>query len=157
MLWSLRPLKNRVYCLHLHSDGQYQDLLYVNNPIQGQKHDGDQAFMTMQGNDVYKVAVKTLDRIVDETLQANGLLKSDVDWLIPHQANIRIISSVAKRLNMPMEKVVVTIEEQGNTSAASIPLALDKAVRDGRIKKGETVLMEAFGGGFVWGSALVKM
>ncbi|MFT6624592.1 MAG: 3-oxoacyl-[acyl-carrier-protein] synthase-3 [Cycloclasticus sp.] len=142
---------------HLHSDGQYQDLLYVNNPIQGQKHDGDQAFMTMQGNDVYKVAVKTLDRIVDETLQANGLLKSDVDWLIPHQANIRIISSVAKRLNMPMEKVVVTIEEQGNTSAASIPLALDKAVRDGRIKKGETVLMEAFGGGFVWGSALVKM
>jgi len=142
---------------HLHSDGQYQDLLYVNNPIKDQKHDGDQAFMTMQGNDVYKVAVKTLSRIVDETLEANKLRKSDVDWLIPHQANIRIISSVAKKLNMPMERVVLTIEKQGNTSAASVPLALDQAVRDGRVKKGEIVLMEAFGGGFVWGSALVKM
>jgi len=85
------------------------------------------------------------------------MAKSDVDWLIPHQANIRIIASVAKKLNMPMEKVVLTIENQGNTSAASVPLALDQAVRDGRIKKGDTVLMEAFGGGFVWGSALVKM
>ena len=142
---------------HLHSDGQYQDLLYVNNPIKDQKQHGEQAFMTMHGNDVYKVAVKTLGRIVDETLESNGLDKSDVDWLIPHQANIRIISSVAKRLEMPMEKVVLTIDKQGNTSSASIPLALDLAVRDGRIKKGNTVLMEAFGGGFVWGSALVKM
>lgn len=140
---------------HLHSDGQYKDLLYINNPIKDQKQDGDQAYMTMHGNDVYKVAVKTLSRIVDETLAANNMLKSDIDWLIPHQANIRIISSVAKKLGMPMEKVVLTIEEQGNTSAASVPLALDKAIRDGRIKKGETVLMEAFGGGFVWGSALV--
>ncbi|HIG79080.1 MAG TPA: 3-oxoacyl-ACP synthase, partial [Cycloclasticus sp.] len=96
-------------------------------------------------------------RIVDETLEANNMTKSDVDWLVPHQANIRIISSVAKKLKMPMERVVLTIEDQGNTSAASVPLALDLAVRDGRIKKGETVLMEAFGGGFVWGSALVKM
>ncbi|MBQ0724977.1 MAG: ketoacyl-ACP synthase III [Cycloclasticus sp.] len=142
---------------HLHSDGQYQDLLYINNPIKDQKQYGEQAFMRMQGNDVYKVAVKTLGRIVDETLESNGLLKSDVDWLIPHQANIRIISSVAKRLEMPMNKVVVTIENQGNTSSASVPLALDLAVRDGRIKKGDIVLMEAFGGGFVWGSALVKM
>lgn len=142
---------------HLHSDGEYQDLLYVNNPIKDQKQHGEQAFMRMQGNDVYKVAVKTLGRIVDETLESNGLRKSDVDWLIPHQANIRIISSVAKRLEMPMSKVVVTIENQGNTSSASVPLALDLAVRDGRIKKGEIVLMEAFGGGFVWGSALVKM
>lgn len=142
---------------HMHSDGKYQDLLYINNPIKDQKHDGDEAYMTMHGNDVYKVAVKTLSRIVDETLEANNMLKSDVDWLIPHQANIRIISSVAKKLNMPMEKVVLTIETQGNTSAASVPLALDQAIRDGRIKKGETVLMEAFGGGFVWGSALVKM
>ncbi|MEW5009089.1 MAG: beta-ketoacyl-ACP synthase III [Cycloclasticus sp.] len=142
---------------HMNSDGQYQDLLYVNNPIKDQKQDGAQAYMTMHGNDVYKVAVKTLSRIVDETLEANGMVKSDVDWLIPHQANIRIINSVAKKLKMPMDKVVVTIAEQGNTSAASVPLALDKAVRDGRIKKGETVLMEAFGGGFVWGSALVTM
>jgi 3-oxoacyl-[acyl-carrier-protein] synthase-3 len=142
---------------HLNADGQYQDLLYVNNPIKDQKQEGDQAFMTMHGNDVYKVAVKTLSRVVDETLEANNMDKSDVDWLIPHQANIRIISSVAKKLNMPMEKVVLTIENQANTSAASVPLALDQAVRDGRIKKGEIVLMEAFGGGFVWGSALVKM
>jgi len=142
---------------HMNSDGKYQDLLYINNPIKDQKQDGDQAHMTMLGNDVYKVAVKTLSRIVDETLEANGMAKSDVDWLIPHQANIRIINSVAKKLKMPMDKVVVTIAEQGNTSAASVPLALDKAVRDGRIQKGETVLMEAFGGGFVWGSALVVM
>ncbi len=142
---------------HMHSDGQYQDLLYVNNPIKDQQQEGEKAHMKMLGNDVYKVAVKTLSRIVDETLEANNMTKSDVDWLVPHQANIRIISSVAKKLKMPMERVVLTIEEQGNTSAASVPLALDLAVRDGRIKKGETVLMEAFGGGFVWGTALVKM
>ena len=120
---------------HMNADGQYQDLLYVNNPIKDQKQEGDQAFMTMHGNDVYKVAVKTLSRVVDETLEANNMDKSDVDWLIPHQANIRIISSVAKKLNMPMEKVVLTIENQANTSAASVPLALDQAVRDGRIKR----------------------
>jgi 3-oxoacyl-[acyl-carrier-protein] synthase-3 len=142
---------------HLHSEGKHKDLLYLNNPIKDQTQDGDKAHMTMHGNDVYKVAVKTLSRIVDETLEANNMAKSDVDWLIPHQANIRIISSVAKKLDMPMEKVVLTIEDQGNTSAASVPLALDKAVRDGRIKKGDTILMEAFGGGFVWGSALVRM
>jgi 3-oxoacyl-[acyl-carrier-protein] synthase-3 len=146
-----------VLSTHLHSDGQYQDLLYINNPINSQKEDIDQAFMHMNGNDVFKVAVKTLGQIVDETLDANDMQKSDVDWLVPHQANIRIISSVAKKLKMPLEKVVLTIEKQGNTSAASIPLALDQAVRDGRIKKGDTVLMEAFGGGFVWGSALVRM
>lgn len=146
-----------VLSTHMHSDGQYQDMLYVNNPIKDQLQDGENARMTMQGNDVYKVAVKTLSRIVDETLEANNMSKSDVDWLIPHQANIRIISSVAKKLNMPMEQVVLTIEQQGNTSAASVPLALDVAVRDGRVKKGDTVLMEAFGGGFVWGSALVRM
>lgn len=142
---------------HLYSDGQHQNLLYINNPIKDQKQDGEQAYLTMHGNDVYKVAVKTLSRIVDETLEANNMEKSDVDWLIPHQANIRIISSVAKKLGMPMERVVLTIENQGNTSAASVPLALDIAVKDGRVKPGDTVLMEAFGGGFVWGSALVKM
>lgn len=146
-----------VLSTHLHSDGQYQDLLYINNPINSQKDDIDQAFMHMSGNDVFKVAVRTLGQIVDKTLEANNMQKSDVDWLVPHQANIRIISSVAKKLKMPLEKVVLTIEKQGNTSAASIPLALDQAVRDGRIKKGDTVLMEAFGGGFVWGSALVRM
>lgn len=142
---------------HLHTDGQYQDMLYINNPIKDQKQHGEQSYMTMLGNDVYKVAVRTLGRIVDETLEANNMQKSEVDWLIPHQANIRIISSVAKKLNMPMEKVVLTIESQGNTSAASIPLALDIAVRDGRVKPNDVVLMEAFGGGFVWGSALVRM
>jgi 3-oxoacyl-[acyl-carrier-protein] synthase-3 len=110
----------------------------------------------MEGNAVFKVAVNTLDAIVDETLLANNLQKSDIDWLVPHQANIRILQATAKKLEMSMDKVVVTVDKHGNTSAASIPLALDVAVRDGRIKRGDTVLMEAFGGGFTWGSALIK-
>ncbi len=143
---------------HIHSDGQYQDLLYVPNSIvTGDSGTGedDTPYIKMQGNEVFKVAVNTLGRIVDETLEANGLQKSDVDWLVPHQANIRIIAATAKKLKMPMEQVVVTVERQGNTSAASIPLALDEAIRDGRIQRGQTVLMEAFGGGFAWGSALL--
>jgi len=115
----------------------------------------DTPYIKMQGSEVFKVAVNTLGRIVDETLEANGLQKTDVDWLVPHQANIRIITATAKKLKMPMEQVVVTVERQGNTSAASIPLALDEAIRDGRIQRGQTVLMEAFGGGFAWGSALL--
>jgi 3-oxoacyl-[acyl-carrier-protein] synthase-3 len=110
----------------------------------------------MKGNEVFKVAVNTLGRIVDETLQHNSLDKSDIDWLIPHQANIRIIQATAKKLKMSMDQVVVTVGEHGNTSGASVPLALDVAVRDGRIKRGETLLMEAFGGGFTWGSILLK-
>jgi 3-oxoacyl-[acyl-carrier-protein] synthase-3 len=110
----------------------------------------------MEGNAVFKIAVNTLDAIVDETLAANGLQKSDVDWLVPHQANIRILQSTAKKLGMGMDHVVVTVDKHGNTSAASIPLALDVAVRDGRIQRGETILMEAFGGGFTWGSVLMK-
>jgi 3-oxoacyl-[acyl-carrier-protein] synthase-3 len=110
----------------------------------------------MEGNAVFKMAVNTLDAIVDETLAANGLEKSDVDWLVPHQANIRILQSTAKKLGMSMDRVVTTVDKHGNTSAASIPLALDVAVRDGRIKRGETILMEAFGGGFTWGSVLMK-
>jgi len=102
------------------------------------------------------MAVTTLGRIVDETLEANNMQKSDVDWLIPHQANIRIIQATARKLRTPMEQVVVTVHEHGNTSAASVPLALDTAVRDARIKRGETLLMEAFGGGFTWGSVLAK-
>jgi 3-oxoacyl-[acyl-carrier-protein] synthase-3 len=110
----------------------------------------------MAGNEVFKIAVKSLGSIVDETLAANGLDKSALDWLVPHQANIRIIQATAKKLDMPMERVVVTVQDHGNTSAASVPLALDAAVRDGRIKRGELILLEAFGGGFTWGSALVR-
>ncbi len=117
---------------------------------------GGSAFMEMRGNEVFKMAVTTLGRIVDETLEANNMQKSDVDWLIPHQANIRIINATAKKLRIPVDHVVVTVDEHGNTSAASVPLALDTAVRDGRIKRGEMLLMEAFGGGFTWGSVLVK-
>jgi len=140
---------------HIHCDGQYNQLLTV--PTGPGSVESEAAeFIQMQGNDVFKVAVKTLSTIVDETLEANNLAKSDIDWLIPHQANIRIIAATAKKLNMSMDHVVVTVDEHGNTSAASIPLALDTAVRDGRIKRGETLLLEAFGGGFTWGSALLK-
>ncbi len=113
-------------------------------------------FVAMEGNAVFKMAVNTLDQIVDETLEANHLQKSDIDWLVPHQANIRILQATAKKLEMSMDKVVVTVDQHGNTSAASIPLALDVAVRDGRIQRGHKILMEAFGGGFTWGSALTQ-
>jgi 3-oxoacyl-[acyl-carrier-protein] synthase-3 len=139
---------------HLHADGAYKDLLQVPAGIgNGQR---GSPFMEMRGNEVFRVAVTTLGRIVDETLEASGLDQADIDWLIPHQANIRIIQATARKLNLPMERVVVTVGEHGNTSAASIPLAFDQAVRDGRIRRGETLLMEAFGGGFTWGSALLR-
>jgi 3-oxoacyl-[acyl-carrier-protein] synthase-3 len=143
---------------HLHADGSYEHLLTVDGGIsQGyDKVQAGQAYVKMQGNEVFKMAVNTLGRIVDETLAANNMEKSDIDWLIPHQANIRIIQATAKKLKMSMDHVVVTVDEHGNTSAASVPLALDVAVRDGRIKRGETLLLEAFGGGFTWGSALLK-
>ena len=140
---------------HIHCDGKYNQLLTVPTGP-GSLNSEAAEFIEMQGNDVFKVAVKTLSSIVDETLAANNLAKSDVDWLIPHQANIRIIAATAKKLSMSMDHVVVTVDEHGNTSAASIPLALDTAVRDGRIQRGETLLLEAFGGGFTWGSALLK-
>ncbi len=143
---------------HLHADGRYQELLTVNAGI-SQGYDRVQAgkaFIEMQGNEVFKVAVNTLGRIVDETLHANHLAKSDIDWLIPHQANTRIIAATAKKLKMSMDRVVLTVGEHGNTSAASVPLALDTAVRDGRIQRGELLMLEAFGGGFTWGSALVR-
>jgi 3-oxoacyl-[acyl-carrier-protein] synthase-3 len=138
---------------HLHADGQHEKLLYVPSGV-SQRQGGHT--IVMEGNPVFKIAVNTLDQIVDETLESNNMQQSDIDWLVPHQANIRIISATAKKLNMSMDKVVVTMDTHGNTSAASIPLALDVAVRDGRIKRGENILMEAFGGGFTWGSALVK-
>ena len=140
---------------HIHSDGKYNGLLSV--PTGPGSIDTDaKPYIEMQGNDVFKIAVRTLSSIADETLSANNLSKKDIDWLIPHQANIRIIAATAKKLGMSMKQVVVTVDQHGNTSAASIPLALDVAVRDGRIQLGETLLLEAFGGGFTWGSVLLN-
>ncbi|RYG13405.1 MAG: ketoacyl-ACP synthase III [Burkholderiales bacterium] len=144
---------------HLHADGAKKELLW--NPVgvsvgfkPGEPNCG--ARINMKGNDVFKYAVKALDSVVDETLEANGLGKHDLDWLIPHQANLRIIEATAKRLEMPMDRVVVTVDRHGNTSAGSVPLALDAAVRSGRVQRGQLLLLEAFGGGFTWGSALVR-
>jgi 3-oxoacyl-[acyl-carrier-protein] synthase-3 len=139
---------------HIHSDGSFNRLLQVPTGP-GSVVTDESPYIDMQGNEVFKVAVKTLSSIVDETLEANQLDKTAIDWLIPHQANIRIIAATARKLQMSMDHVVVTVDKHGNTSAASIPLALDVAVRDGRIKRGETLLFEAFGGGFTWGSALI--
>lgn len=148
-----------VLSTHLHADGSYEHLLSVPFGVSHglDKLKANEAHIIMKGNEVFKMAVNTLGRIVDETLAANNMSKSDIDWLVPHQANIRIINGTAKKLRMSAEQVVITVNKHGNTSAASVPLALDTAVRDGRIKKGETILLEAFGGGFTWGSALVKM
>ena len=143
---------------HIHADGAYQELLSVPAGISS-RYDlvkSNQAFIKMQGNEVFKVAVNTLGDIVDETLKANSMTNTEIDWLVPHQANTRIISAMAKKLDMPMDRVVVTVGQHGNTSAASIPLALDVAVNDGRIKENDTLLLPAFGGGFTWGSALLK-
>jgi 3-oxoacyl-[acyl-carrier-protein] synthase-3 len=143
---------------HLHADGRYKDLLLYPDGVSSSFHlvrEG-KAGVRMKGNEVYKVAVNTLGALVTETLKANGIRKEDVDWLIPHQANIRIIEAIAKRLDLPMERVIVTIQDQGNTSAASVPLALDTGIRDGRVQRGQLLLFEAFGGGFTWGSALVR-
>ncbi|MBF0369200.1 MAG: ketoacyl-ACP synthase III [Magnetococcales bacterium] len=147
---------------HIHADGAYRDLLKSSGGVsagRGPEIDprvSGVASVQMKGNEVYKQAVKVLEGLVDQTLSANGLDKSDLDWLVPHQANIRIIESTAKRLGMSMAQVVVTVNQHGNTSAASVPLALDTAVRDGRIQPGQLLLLEAFGGGFTWGSALVR-
>ncbi|BEN53886.1 ketoacyl-ACP synthase III [Serratia marcescens] len=139
---------------HLHADGSYGNLLTL--PYKDRQNQDKPAYVTMAGNEVFKVAVTELARIVDETLQANNMDRSELDWLVPHQANLRIISATAKKLGMGMDKVVVTLDRHGNTSAASVPSALDEAVRDGRIQRGQLVLLEAFGGGFTWGSALVR-
>jgi 3-oxoacyl-[acyl-carrier-protein] synthase III len=143
-----------IIATHIHADGRHKELLRTTTGASTGMN--EPALMRMEGNAVFKMAVNTLDRIVDETLEANGLQKSDIDWLVPHQANIRIISATAKKLGMSMANVVTTVAGHGNTSAASVPLAFDVAVRDGRIQRGQTVLMEAFGGGFTWGSALLK-
>jgi len=142
---------------HIHSDGEYEDLLYCPNPQAATEANKDEAgYINMRGNEVFKVAVNTLGRIVDETLAANNMQQSDVDWLVPHQANTRIIAATAKKLKMPMDHVILTLENQGNTSSASVLLALNEGIRDGRIQRGQVVLLEAFGAGFTWGSALIK-
>ena len=143
---------------HRHADGRYKELLTVPVGVSDgfEKIKAGEAYVQMQGNEVFKMAVNTLGRIVDETLEAADLKQSDIDWLVPHQANIRIIGATARKLDLSMDHVVVTVDRHGNTSAASIPLAFDEAVRDGRIKSGDTILMEAFGGGFTWGSVLLR-
>ena len=150
---------NGILSTHLHADGNKRDLLCC--PV-GVSAGFDNSLpnagvrITMAGNEVFKHAVKALDSVVDEALEANGLDKGDLDWLIPHQANLRIIEATAKRLDMPMERVIVTVDRHGNTSAGSVPLALDEAVRSGRVQRGQLLLLEAFGGGFTWGAALLR-
>ena len=138
---------------HIYADGKYEELLHV--PKKNVENKIQQT-IEMQGSQVFKIAVNTLDKIVDETLIANQLKKEDIDWLVPHQANVRILEATAKKLEMGMDKVIVTIDRHGNTSAASIPLALDDGIQGGKIKPGHLLLMEAFGGGFTWGSALIR-
>lgn len=142
---------------HIHANGNYGDLLKVDVGVsRGFKAEPRGGLsVQMVGNEVFKVAVNTLGRIVDETLEANQLEKGDLDWLVPHQANLRIIKATARKLQMSMDQVIVTVDRHGNTSAASVPLALDEAVRSGKVKRGDRLLLEAFGGGFTWGSALV--
>jgi 3-oxoacyl-[acyl-carrier-protein] synthase-3 len=147
-----------VISTHLHADGIYKDLLNCNGGVSRRQQllIDQKVKIMMKGNEVFKVAVTTLGNVVDETLERNKLDRHAINWLVPHQANMRIIQAMARRLDMPMERVVVTVQDHGNTSAASIPLALDTAVRDGRIKRGDLMLLETFGGGFTWGSALVR-
>ena len=148
-----------ILATHLGADGQYKELLYY--PVGASKDlykaGTDDASIIMVGNEVFKVAVKTLGNVAVEVLEKAGISQDELDWLVPHQANIRIIQATAKRLDLPMEKVILTVQDHGNTSAASVPMALDVGIRDGRIKKGQLVLMEAFGGGFTWGSVLMRL
>jgi 3-oxoacyl-[acyl-carrier-protein] synthase-3 len=143
-----------VLSTHLHADGRYHEMLYCGSGVS--RGFQSKPVISMAGKEVFKIAVTKLGAVVDETLAANGLERSAIDWLVPHQANIRIIQATASKLGMPLERVILTVQDHGNTSAASVPLALDVGVRDGRIKRGELLLLEAFGGGFTWGSALVR-
>jgi 3-oxoacyl-[acyl-carrier-protein] synthase-3 len=149
----LQPSKEPgILSTHLHAAGQYKELLFTPNGI----NPNEQPLIKMRGHEVFKVAVNKLGDVLQETLAANNLDPSAIDWLVPHQANLRIIQALAKKLNLPMEKVILTLADQGNTSAASTVLALDQGIRDGRIKRGQLFLMESFGGGFAWGSALIR-
>jgi len=142
---------------HINSDGRFGDLLKLPNVERGKPDTLTNSYLTMAGNEVFKVAVKKLSQVVVDTLAANNIEKDQLDWLVPHQANQRIIAATAKKLGMSMDQVILTLDKHGNTSAASVPLALDEGVRSGQIKPGQLVLLEAFGGGFTWGSALVVM
>ncbi|MDP8034485.1 beta-ketoacyl-ACP synthase III [Pasteurella atlantica] len=139
---------------HLHANGDNAQVLMLEN--QGRIAQSDPAYLEMQGNETFKIAVRELANVVEETLEYNQLKRDQIDWLIPHQANLRIISATARKLKMGLDQVVLTLDRHGNTSAASIPAALDEAVRDGRIQRGQTLLLEAFGGGLTWGSALIR-
>ncbi len=141
---------------HLHSAGEFANLLGANHPDRHNAEALSEAWMYMKGNEVFKVAVSKLSELVSETLAANNMTADELDWLVPHQANLRIIKATAKKLKMPMAQVITTLDYTGNTSAASVPIALDAAIRDGRIQRGQHLLLEAFGGGFAWGSALIK-
>ncbi|MFI4959431.1 MAG: 3-oxoacyl-[acyl-carrier-protein] synthase III C-terminal domain-containing protein, partial [Lysobacterales bacterium] len=147
-----------IYATCLHADGGFKHLLY--NPVGvsvGFKDEPNHGVrIKMSGREVFKVAVKTLDSLVEETLQAAGMIESDIDWLIPHQANLRIIEATAKRLKMSMDRVIVTVDKHANTSSGSVPLALDYAVRSGKVQRGQNLLREAFGGGFTWASTLLR-
>ncbi|EKD70380.1 MAG: hypothetical protein ACD_46C00548G0001 [uncultured bacterium] len=138
---------------HLHADGTHKDVLYL--PLGGGNTPNFES-VKMTGNALFKLAVNILGDLFDETLAANNVQKSEIDWLVPHQANIRIIQAMAKKLDLPLDRVTITLDRQGNTSSASIPLALDEAVRDGRIKHGQLLMIEGFGGGLAWGSALIR-
>jgi len=150
--------KPGVMSTHIHADGEFEESLHVPAGISSgyESIRAESAFIHMKGHEVFKKAVGTLGSMARETLSMNNIDKHDIDWLIPHQANLRIIKAAAKKLDLPMEHVIVTVDEQANTSSASIPLALDTAIRDGRVKRGELLLFEAFGAGFTWGSALVR-
>jgi 3-oxoacyl-[acyl-carrier-protein] synthase III len=147
-----------VISTHIHSDGAFEESLHVPAGISSGYDTvrAEAAFIHMKGHEVFKKAVGTLGSMAKETLSNNNVDKHDLSWLIPHQANLRIIAAAAKKVDLPMDRVVVTVDEHANTSSASIPLALDTAIRDGRIKRGELLLFEAFGAGFTWGSALVR-
>lgn len=148
-----------IHSTHIHADGRFQELLCVPSGVSKQYKSvvDAQAFVQMDGQKVFKWAVKEMSALAVKTLQENGLTADDIDWMVPHQANIRIIEGVAKKAGLPMERVIVTVQNHGNTSAASVPLALDVGIRDGRIKKGHKIILEAFGGGFTWGSALITV
>ncbi|MFA5982819.1 MAG: beta-ketoacyl-ACP synthase III [Methylococcaceae bacterium] len=153
----LRRGETGILSTHIHSDGSYEDMLYCPNPLAAaESNRSEPGYIKMRGNEVFKIAVNTLGRIVDETLLANNMEQTKVDWLVPHQANTRIIEATAKKLKMSMDSVILTLVNQGNTSSASVLLAFNEGIRDGRIQRGQIVLLEAFGAGFTWGSALIK-
>lgn len=156
----LKPTDDKgIIFSELGANGEYADLLHVpyGTSRKPEKSSKDDYFLRMSGNEVFKVAVKTLEEIAIDALKKSNIQSKDVDWFIPHQANVRIIQAVAKRLELPEEKVILSMDIHGNTSAASIPLAFDRAVQDGRIKKGDTILMQSFGAGFTWGSVLLEL